>query len=352
VPQVAVAPAASFSTAYAGLRRAVIVTGLLRRAYAYYVMRGLLSYALLGVGLALPLVLPTGWAWAALASLWLGFASIQVALIGHDAGHLAVFDRTRANWGLGLLCWSLTAGIGFWYWYDRHNAHHGHTNDAEEDPELQGSGLVAFTEQDAAARRGWRRTIARYQAELSPFMLVFILFVVFAFRVESWIFAFRRLRGGRRVLEVSLLALNVALWAWAIAAFGWRYASVFLGTQFVAGLYLSLIVAPNHKGMPVWARGARLSFLERQVLSSRNITAHPVWDFVFGGLNYQIEHHLFPTMPRVHLGRARSMVKPFCLAQGLDYEEVDPLTSYKQVLAELHRVGHTVDDLAWGPLRS
>ncbi len=113
---------------------------------------------------------------------------------------------------------------------------------------------------------------------------------------------------------------------------------MFMGGQIVASLYLAAIIAPNHKGMPVWAKGARLSFLERQVLSSRNVNSHPVWDFLFGGLNYQIEHHLFPTMPRVHFKRARSIVKPFCAAHGLPYEEVDPLTSYRMIYAEYRRL--------------
>jgi fatty acid desaturase len=345
------APAA-FDRAYAELRRTVSRQGLLERTYGYYLWRCLQCFAMLAVALVLPLVLPPGLRWTAPAALLLGFASIQVALIGHDAGHLAVFRSTRTNWVLGLLCWSLCTGIGFWYWYDRHNAHHGHTNDAAADPELQGSGLVAFTVEDAAARRGWRRTVTRYQALLSPFVLLFILFIVFAFRVESWLFAVRRLRGGRRRLELALLALNVLLWVWAIGTLGWRYGEVFLGAQFVAGFYLALIVAPNHKGMPVWASGARLSFLERQVLSSRNITAHPVWDVLYGGLNYQIEHHLFPTMPRVRFRQARALVKPFCASQGLEYEEVGPLASYRAVLLELHRVGRVADDLTWGPLRS
>ena len=82
--------------------------------------------------------------------------------------------------------------------------------------------------------------------------------------------------------------------------------------QVLAGLYLALAIAPNHKGMPTWTAGQPATFLERQVLSSRNIVPHPVTDFVFGGLNYQIEHHLFPTMPRVHLRRARAIVEPYC----------------------------------------
>lgn len=114
----------------------------------------------------------------------------------------------------------------------------------------------------------------------------------------------------------------------------------------IGSLYLALVVAPNHKGMPVWTEGAPLSFLERQVSSSRNIAPHPVWDVLFGGLNYQIEHHLFPTMPRAHLKQARALVKPFCAAHGLPYEEVNPLTSYRLVFAHLRRVGRA----AAGPL--
>src|SRR5206468_11491248 len=126
---------------------------------------------------------------------------------------------------------------------------------------------------------------------------------------------------------------------------GWRGIGIFVGSQIIASIYLGAIIAPNHKGMPVWAHGTKLSFLERQVHSSRNVTSHPVWDFLFGGLNYQIEHHLFPTMPRAHYRRARDFIKPFCRAQGLDYEEQDPLASYRLVLAELRRVGGA----AWRP---
>ncbi|MGZ3615963.1 MAG: fatty acid desaturase, partial [Ktedonobacteraceae bacterium] len=85
--------------------------------------------------------------------------------------------------------------------------------------------------------------------------------------------------------------------------------------------------------------GIKPSFLERQVLSSRDLTSHPVWDFLYGGLNYQIEHHLFPTIPRVNLKRAQTIIQPFCEAHGLAYTISDPLTVYWEVFLELRRVG-------------
>ena len=122
--------------AYTELRQLIIAAGLLDRAYRYYLVRALICGALLGVGPAIAFVLPPTAGWSALAAMMLGFASVQLGLIGHDAGHQAVFRRTRANWRLGQVCWSLTIGIGFWYWRDRHNRHHAHTNDTQNDPEF------------------------------------------------------------------------------------------------------------------------------------------------------------------------------------------------------------------------
>ncbi len=326
---------------YAELRRTIIAAGLLKRAYGYYLLCGTTRFALLTLAIALPFLLPATLGWTVLTSLMLGFAVVQVALLGHDAGHLEVFKESRKNWVLGQLCWTLIVGVGFWYWNDRHNRHHGHTNDVAEDPDIQGSGLLAlnFTEQEGVTRSGWRRIALKYQP---LFILIALLSLAFAFRVEGTLFALRRLRGGRRRFEIALFTLNVLLWATLMAVLGWRGIGIFIGGQIVASLYLVAIIAPNHKGMPVWARGARLSFLERQVLGSRNVTSHPLWDFLFGGLNYQIEHHLFPTMPRVHFKRARSIIKPFCAAQGLSYEEVDPVTSYRKVYTAYRRLRKAV----------
>lgn len=326
---------------YAELRRTVAAAGLLKRAYGYYLFRSTACFALLGLAIALLFLLPATPGWTVLTTLMLGFSVVQVALIGHDAGHLEVFQESQKNWALGQLCWTLTAGVGFWYWNDRHNRHHGHTNDVDEDPDIQGSGLLAlnFSEHEGAARRGWRRIALKYQPVL---ILLALLSLAFAFRVEGTLFALRRLRGARRCFETALLSLNVLLWTTLMTILGWRGLGIFLGSNAVASLYLAAIIAPNHKGMPVWAKGARLSFLERQVLSSRNITSHPVWDYLFGGLNYQIEHHLFPTMPRVHFKRARSIVKPFCAAHGLPYEEVDPVASYRMVYTAYRRLRQTL----------
>lgn len=326
-------------TAYVELRRMVTSAGLFKRAYRYYFIRSTESFVLLAIAVVILFVLPATYGWTVVAAFLLGFSLVQIGLIGHDSAHLAVFRGARPSWLLGQFCWSLLLGVGFWYWHDRHNRHHGHTNDVAEDPDIYGSGLfaIARTEEGAALNCSWR-LVVKY-----PIFFVALgnLLVTLVFRVEGWLFTLRRLRGGRRLFEVVLLLLNILLWATLILVLGWRGIGILIASQFVASVYFAAIIAPNHKGMRTWPKDTKPSFLERQVLSSRNITPHPVWDFVFGGLNYQIEHHLFPMMPRVNLSRARAIVKPFCAAHSLPYDEVNPLTSYRMAYKELLRINRT-----------
>jgi fatty acid desaturase len=109
-------------------------------------------------------------------------------------------------------------------------------------------------------------------------------------------------------------------------------------SQLLASVYLALVVAPNHLGMPAWPESATPKYLESQLRSSRNVLTHPIADFIFGGLNSQIEHHLFPSMPRQNLAKARELVKPFCATHGLPYTEQNVLDVYREVLSVLPRL--------------
>jgi fatty acid desaturase len=109
--------------------------------------------------------------------------------------------------------------------------------------------------------------------------------------------------------------------------------------QCVFGLYMGCTFAPNHKGMPILCDDDKLDYLRRQVLTSRNVRGGRFTDFVLGGLNYQIEHHLFPSMPRPSLRRAQAIVRAHCGQHGLAYHESSVLGSYAQVLRHLHAVG-------------
>jgi hypothetical protein len=117
-------------------------------------------------------------------------------------------------------------------------------------------------------------------------------------------------------------------------------AVAFLGVQLaVFGLYMGSSFAPNHIGMPLVSPKLKLDFLRRQVLMSRNISGGSLISVFMGGLNYQIEHHLFPSMARPYLRKAQPLVSAYCAAQGVPYTRTTLWQSYRIVIGYLNTVG-------------
>ena len=141
-----------------------------------------------------------------------------------------------------------------------------------------------------------------------------------------------------RWLEGALLSGHVVAYATVVfLVLSPLQAIVFVAVQQAAfGLYMGCSFAPNHKGMPILAPGEEPDFLRRQVLTSRNVRGGRLVDFALGGLNYQVEHHLFPSMPRPSLPRAQVLVRQFCRERGISYTETSLLTSYRMSLRSLH----------------
>ena len=110
-------------------------------------------------------------------------------------------------------------------------------------------------------------------------------------------------------------------------------------TQLLLGLYLGASFLTNHVGMPTLAGANKLGFVRRQVLTSRNLAGSRLVAFLFGGLDSQIEHHLFPSMPRPNLRRARGVVREFCAERRITYAEQQPLAAYADIFRHLQRVG-------------
>ena len=105
------------------------------------------------------------------------------------------------------------------------------------------------------------------------------------------------------------------------------------------GLNLGSAFAPDHKGMQMPLAGSRMNHLRKQVLTSRDVTGGPVVDFLLGGVNYQIEHHLFPSMPRPHLKLAQPIIRDYCNSIGPPYRACGPIESYGECLAYLRKAG-------------
>lgn len=317
---------------YAELRRLLEQKGLFAKQPLYYVGRMSMTLAMLAAGLSV-LATAEGFGLQLLNAVFLAFVCCQLSYIVHDAGHGQIFRTPRRNHVLGTLVTNLVLGMSYGYWRESHNRHHASPNQVDLDPDI-GVSLVAFTEEQARGKTGLRRVITKYQA----YLFIPMLFLdAFRRRKESIQFVWRE----KANTETILLGAHYALvGAFLFQVVGVWQALLFLSVQQAGyGLFLASAFAPNHKGMPILPKDTQMDLLRRQVVTTRNVRPHPFTDFWYGALNYQIEHHLFPNMPRNKLKESQGIVRAFCAARGIPYRETSALDSYRQTLNYLHRVG-------------
>jgi fatty acid desaturase len=333
---------------YATLLSAVQRAHLLDRSGAAYVSRMLLLAAMTTGGAATSLWVGRSW-WQIAMAAYFGVVFGQLGFLGHDAGHQQIFRSRRWNDRVGLLLSNLGVGLSYGWWVDKHNRHHRHPNAVGRDPDVARN-VLAWTEEQANQQRGLLRVVASHQA---AFFFPLLLLEALNLHVGSARTLLRKPR--EHVRELTLLSLHVGGGlAVVLLVLPPLQALVFVVVQqSVFGLYLGCSFAPNHKGMPILDDATSGDFFRRQVLTARNITGGRVLTAAFGGLNYQIEHHLFPSMPSRNLRSCRPIVKDFCAARGVDYCEKHLFGSYVQALRYLRSVrprgAHSaVPDMATG----
>jgi len=326
-------------SSYADLLRRIKTEGLLNRRRGRYAVILLVAGALLAGCWVTFVVLGDTW-WQLAIAVVMAVMFTQIGFIGHDAGHQQVFRSRRANYLTGLLHGNLAIGLSYGWWVDKHNRHHAHPNDEERDPDVD-IGVLAFSAGQARSKRGRvGRFIARHQG-----YLFFPLLLAEAVQLHVASVHALASRGVRhRTWEALLLGLHIAGYLTAVLlVLSPVKAVVFIVVQqALFGLYLGCSFAPNHKGMPMLSDRDRPDFLRRQVLTSRNVRGNWFTDLLLGGLNYQIEHHLFPSMPRPNLRRAQPLVRAFCQEHRVAYCETSLLRSYGQALRHLHEVGRAL----------
>lgn len=318
------------------LARQVREAGLLNRRFGYYGVMIPLTVAAFGVGFAGLVLVGNSW-WALAVAAFLGLAFTQLGFVGHDAGHHEVFRSRRANRLLGLAVGNVLIGMSFGWWVPKHSAHHAHPNEVGRDPDIGDSG-VASTVDGSPQNGSWpARFMTRWRAPLFFPLMVLRSTGIHVSGVQRLI----RQRNRTAGMEGGLLAIHAALYLTCVFWFLSPLKAVaFIALQqAVFSIYLGCSFAPNHKGMPVVDPDSRLSFAHRQVITSRNVAGGWFTNVALGGLNFQIEHHLFPTMPRPNLARAQSLVRAFCLENDLSYREDSLAGSYRQTIRGLRRAG-------------
>jgi fatty acid desaturase len=329
------APLSPRGTDYARLSRMVRNAGLMEKRPGRYAWRIGVTVALLAAGWAAFVLVGNSW-WQLGVAVFLAIMFTQLGFLGHDAGHRQICKSRRVSYILGILLGNLGIGLSYGWWVTKHQRHHANPNTEGADPDI-GMKVLAFTPAQAQASRGIARMVFRCQAYLFFPML---LGEGLSLHVAGISAATKRATRGRAIEAVLLVAHLAGYLTVVFLVLSPVRAVVFiLVQQCLFGLYLGASFAPNHKGMPILTADDKTDFLRRQVLTSRNVRGNWLTDLALGGLNYQIEHHLFPSMPRHSLRKSQPLISEFCREQGLPYCQASLAGSYAQALRYLNAVG-------------
>jgi len=326
-----------FVSRYTELAEDIRESGLLRRRYGFYWSRIVIAIAAFAGLWAGFFLLGNSWFQLLLAAA-LGVLVAQFGFLGHDAAHYQMFDSRSWNAWTARILAGVFAGLSYSWWRAKHNRHHASPNREGYDPDIA-AGAIAFTPAIVNSRSGLLGWMARHQG-----WLFFPLLTLegLNLHLESLKIGLDRASGHPwRRLEFCLVATRLAAYIAVLLVFlPVGLAAAFFAIQMaVFGLCLGAAFAPAHKGMPLIPATMKLDFLRRQVMVSRNIRGGLAVDFMMGGLNYQIEHHLFPSMPRSNLKKAQPLVRAHCEREGIVYTETSLLHSFGLVIGYLNNVG-------------
>ena len=310
--------------------------GLLKRTPRYYILTFTVLALTMGAAWVGFAFLQDTWYTLIIAGV-LGVLFTQFSFLTHELAHRTVFTSGKVNDFTGRIMADLVVGISYSWWMTKHTRHHANPNTVGKDPDID-TDFIVFQPEIAQAMTGVRGWFVRHQGWFfyPALLLEGINLHVHAFRT-----VFSPGKVDKRALEIVLLLVrNIGYVAVVFAFLPLGMAFAFLGVQLaIFGFYMGSSFAPNHIGMPQLPKDSRVDFLRRQVLTSRNIKSGAFMNHFMGGLNYQIEHHLFPSMPRPHLARTREIVMEYCSTRDIKYLEVSLGEAHRQVLSFVSRVG-------------
>jgi fatty acid desaturase len=329
-------------SSFTALTRAIHDLGLMRRRYGYYWAKMIGAVAAILAWVTAFVLIGDSW-WQLLSGGVLAIMMTQIAFLGHDAAHRQIFKSGRWNDWISLVIANLLVGISYGWWQRKHNRHHANPNKVGADPDIALAALALTPERATRQRSRLMRWLVAHQGW---YFFPLLLLEGLSLHWEG----IRRVSGRekveRRWIEIGFLTIRLvgflALVFWVLPP---EKAIAFLAVQLAGfGLYMGFSFAPNHIGMPLVSARLKLDFLRRQVLMSRNISGGPLMSIFMGGLNYQVEHHLFPSMARPHLRRAQPLVAAYCAEQGVPYTQTSLWRAYRSVIGYLNTVGLRAKD--------
>lgn len=295
-------------------------------------------------------------AWVHCASaVLLGLLWMQIGFVGHDSGHYNVMLHPKLNRFVQIFTGNCVTGISIGWWRWTHTAHHIAVNSLDYDPDLQHVPFLAVSNDvfksltskfygrqmtfDAAAR-----FLISYQHwSFYPVMAVA--------RINLFTQSFLLLLSNRPMQDryLELLGLMV-FWGWYSLLVSclpnWGERIMFVVVSFAVAGIQHVQFCLNHFSAHTYVGPPRANdWFEKQTKGSIDIACSTWMDWFHGGLQFQVEHHLFPRLPRCHLRNISPLVRELCKKHNLPYVSVSFFEANKMTIATLRNAALQARDL-------
>ncbi len=330
--------AKEFSSIHQQIRK----EGLLKKCPRYYdtvIIRNILMLVIVLSSAILLQKLTENFLLQIPTAIALGFVFGQFAFLAHDTGHEQISSRmfplAAVRYFANIFLYGSLTG-----WRIKHDLHHCEPNNIDLDPDCEVP-MLAFTREQAEMKRGFTRFLVKYQPY---FFLPISTLTSIGMRITGVQFLLKTKYPGT-MLELTLVSISllayIVLWTTTFGAV--KGLAFMLISELSFGLYMGMTFVTNHYGRS-FDPTTETDFLTKQVSTARNIgsssrTIDALIHFIYGGLNRQIEHHLWPYMPRCNLRRAEKIVRTACKELGVDYHAVSPLAAYQEIYRNFADIG-------------
>lgn len=362
----------AFEKAYRDLRSKMVLMGLFKSSKLYYAYKVMFNMSM-WLGAVLMVAYSDSFTVHMLSAILLGFFWQQSGWLAHDFLHHQVFAYRKYGDLMGIFLGNLMQGYSMQWWKNKHNGHHAvpnlhcssvHTQDG--DPDINTMPVLAWSTKHAQSHRelyedGKDTALVKFLIKWQAYTYFPVLLLArLNWLNESFKTAYSvgystanaELEMKTRGLQFPMAErIGIALhyvWVFALSCGFGRFSilesiTYFLVSTCVCGFNLAIAFGLGHNGMATYEAKTRPDFWKLQVTTTRNVIGGhgiPQWfvNWYCGGLQYQVDHHLFPTLPRHNLPKANALIKSFCNEWNVGYHEADMIDGTVEVLKHLSKV--------------
>ena len=349
----------NFERGYRDLRTKLIAAGMFNADPLYYVWKCASNLLILAASASCA-IFSESFAVHMVGAVLLALFWQQCGWLAHDFLHHQVFKNRTYGDLMGVIVGDLCQGFSVHWWKTKHNSHHAVPNlhassvdAADGDPDIDTLPILAWSLKMAETVKDSpnARFLIKWQAF---FYFPVLLFARLAWAHQSWVFVFggygqHSVKGAKNdqkriqyptLEKIALIGHYVCLFSILSHMPILNAIAFFIVAQTGCGLFLAIVFGLGHNGMAVYPADKRPDFWKLQVTTTRNVTSNLFVDWFCGGLQYQVDHHLFPMIPRHNLGKVHKLVESFCKEHGVSYHEADMWVGTTEVLSHLSKVSH------------